>query len=379
MRLYEYEAKEIFQKHGLAIPKGQVVESAEEARRFASQIGGPVVIKPQVLTKKRGKAGAIRFGPDPDQAFRESQLLLGMALKDEKVSKLLVEEKVEIDKEFYVGMTIDYSLLKPVGIISRSGGVDIEEVAREKPAMVKKVRFSISEGPTEKELEEQISVFKGSEQGLMREVTKKLYQIFKQYDAEMVEINPLAISKGGKAVALDAFLNVDDDSLFRHSDLVKPRGMTPEEFEFERSLKEQKWKYIEMDPDGEIGILSSGAGITMAILDLIKMHGGRPANFLDTAQMNAEGIYNAFSLFAGNTKLKVLLVNIFAGLNRCDDLAMGIMRYLQEHPLRMPLVVRMIGYREDEGKSILKEINVETIRSLEDSVEKVIQIAKGAK
>jgi succinyl-CoA synthetase beta subunit len=332
-----------------------------------------------VLTKKRGKAGAIRFGPDPDQAFRESQLLLGMALKDEKVSRLLVEEKVEIDKEFYVGMTIDYSLLKPVGIISRSGGVDIEEVAREKPAMVKKVRFSISEGPTEKELEEQISVFKGSEQGLMREVTKKLYQIFKQYDAEMVEINPLAISKGGKAVALDAFLNVDDDSLFRHSDLVKPRGMTPEEFEFERSLKEQKWKYIEMDPDGEIGILSSGAGITMAILDLIKMHGGRPANFLDTAQMNAEGIYNAFSLFAGNTKLKVLLVNIFAGLNRCDDLAMGIMRYLQEHPLRMPLVVRMIGYREDEGKSILKEINVETIRSLEDSVEKVIQIAKGAK
>jgi succinyl-CoA synthetase beta subunit len=379
MRLYEYEAKQIFQTHGLAIPKGQVVESAEEARRFASKIGGPVVIKPQVLTKKRGKAGAIRFASDPDQAFRESQLLLGMTLKEEKVSKLLVEEKVEIDKEFYVGMTIDYSLLKPVGITSRSGGMDIEEVAQEKPAMVKKVKFSISEGPTENELGEQVSVFKGSEQGLMREVTKKLYQIFKQYDAEMAEINPLALSKQGKAVALDAFLNVDDDSLFRHSDLVRPRGVTPKEFEFEQSLKEKKWKYIEMDPDGEIGILSSGAGITMAILDLINMHGGRPANFLDTAQMNAEGIYKAFSLFADNPKLKVLLVNIFAGLNRCDDLAMGIKRYLQEHQLRMPLVVRMIGYREDEGKSILKEINVETIRSLEDSVEKVIQITKGAK
>jgi malate-CoA ligase subunit beta len=133
-----------------------------------------------------------------------------------------------------------------------------------------------------------------------------------------------------------------------------------------------------MDPDGEIGILRA-AGITMAILDMINMHGGRPANFLDTAQMNSEGIYKAFSLFADNRKLKVLLVNIFAGLNRCDDLAMGIKRYLQEHPLRIPLVVRMIGYREDEGKSILKEINVETIRSLEDSVEKVIQIAKGTK
>jgi succinyl-CoA synthetase beta subunit len=241
--------------------------------------------------------------------------------------------------------------------------------------MVKKVRFSISEGPTEKELGEQVSIFKGSEQGLMREVTKKLYQIFKQYDAEMVEINPLALCKQGKAVALDAFLNVDDDSLFRHSDLVRPRGKSKEEFEFEQNLKEMKWKYIEMD--GDIGILSSGAGVTMAILDLISMSGGRPANFLDTAQMNAEGIYKAFSLFADNPKLKVLLVNIFAGLNRCDDLAMGIKRYLQENGLKTPLVVRMIGYREEEGKNILKEVNVEAIRSLEESVDKVIQIAKG--
>jgi succinyl-CoA synthetase beta subunit len=379
MRLYEFEAKEVFQKYGLAIPKGQIVESAEEARRFASQIGAPVVTKPQVSTKKRGKAGVIRFASSPEEAFRQSQSILGMVLNHEKVSTLLVEEKIEIDKEFYVAMTIDYSSLRPVAIASPFGGVDIEEVAQEKPAMVKKVCFSISKGPIEKDFEELVSIFNQSEQILMKEVLAKLYRIFRDCDAEMVEINPLALTKHGKVVALDAFLNVDDDSLFRHSDLVKPRGMSQEEFEFEQSLKEKKWKYIEMDPDGEIGILSSGAGITMAILDLIKMRGGRPANFLDTAQMNAEGIYNAFSLFAGNTKLKVLLVNIFAGLNRCDDLAMGIKRYLQEHPLRMPLVIRMIGYREDEGKSILKEINVETIRSLEDSVEKVIQIAKGAR
>ncbi len=379
MRVYEYEAKEVFQKYGLAIPRGRVVESAEEARRVAFQIGGPVVIKPQVSTKKRGKAGAIRFASDPEEAFHQSQSILGMRLHQEEVSTLLVEEKIEIDKEFYIGMTIDYSSLNPVAIASPLGGVDIEEIAQEKPAMVKKIGFSISEGITERDLEELVSIFKPTEQMLMKEVTKKLYQIFQKYDAEMVEINPLALTKHGNAVALDAFLNVDDDSLFRHADLLKPRGVSQEEFEFEQSLKEKKWKYIEMDPDGEIGILSSGAGITMAILDLIKMHGGRPANFLDTAQMNAEGIYNAFSLFAGNTKLKVLLVNIFAGLNRCDDLAMGIKRYLQEHQLRMPLVVRMIGYREDEGKSILKEINVETIRSLEGSVEKVIQIAKGAK
>lgn len=375
MRLYEYEAKEIFQKYGLVIPKGQIVESAEEASRFASQIRGPVIIKPQVLTKKRGKAGVIRFASNPEEVFHQSQSILGMTLNHEKISTLLVEEKIEINKEFYVGMTIDYSLLRPVAITSPFGGMDIEEVAQEKPAMVKKIRFSISKGPTDKEFGELVSIFSQTEQMLMKEVSEKLYHIFRDYDAEMVEINPLALSKQGKAVALDAFLNVDDDSLFRHSDLFKPRGKSKEEFEFEQSLKEMKWKYIEMD--GDIGILSSGAGITMAILDLIQMHGGRPANFLDTAQMDAEGIYKAFSLFNGNTKLKVLLVNIFAGLNRCDDLAMGIKRYLLEHSLTMPLVVRMIGYREEEGKNILREINVEAIRSLEDSVQKVIQIAKG--
>jgi len=377
MKLYEYEAKEIFQKYGLVIPKGQIVESAENASRFASQIGGQVVIKPQVLTKKRGKAGVIRFASNPDEAFRESQSLLGILHKNERVSGLLVEEKVETAIEFYLGITIDYSFLKPVAITSPFGGVDIEEVAREKPAMVKKVRFSISEGPTEKDLEEQVSIFQPTERLLMKEVLKKLYQVFRQYDAEMVEINPLALSKQGKAVALDGFLNIDDDSLFRHSDLIRPRGKSKEEFEFEQFLKEMKWKYIEMD--GDIGILSSGAGITMAILDLISMRGGKTANFLDTAQMDAEGIYKAFSLFSGNTNLKVLLVNIFAGLNRCDDLAMGIKRYLTEQPLRIPVVVRMIGYREEEGKNILREINIEAIRSLEEAVEKVIELSKRGK
>jgi len=377
MRLYEYEAKQIFQTHGLAIPNGQVVESAEEARRFAVQIGGPVVIKPQVLTKKRGKAGAIRFASDPDQAFRESQFLLGMTLKEEKVSKLLVEEKVEIDKEFYVAITVDYSSLKPVAIASPLGGMEIEEVGQENPGMVKKVRFSISKGPTEKEFDELVSVFHQTEQRVMKDVSEKIYRLFRDYDAEMVEINPLALSKQGKAVALDAFLNVDDDSLFRHSDLVRPRGKSKEEFEFEQNLKEMKWKYIEMD--GDIGILSSGAGITMAILDLITMRGGRPANFLDTAQMDADGIYKAFSLFSGNKGLKVLLVNIFAGLNRCDDLAMGIKRYLTEKQLSIPVVVRMVGYREEEGKNILKEINIEAIQSLEEAVEEVIELSKGAK
>jgi len=377
MRLYEYEAKEIFQKYGLRIPRGQVAESAEEARHFAVRIGRPVVIKPQVSTKKRGKAGLIRFASNPQEVFHQSQSLLGTMFDHEKISTLWVEEKIEVDKEHYIALTIDYSFLRPVAIASPFGGVDIEEIAHEKPERVKRVRFSISKGLIEKDYNELVSIFDPKEQMLMKEVLEKLYQIFKDYDAEMVEINPLALSRHGEAVALDAFLNIDDDSLFRHSDLIRPRGKSKEEFELEQSLKEMKWKFIEME--GDIGILSSGAGITMAILDLIHMHGGRPANFLDTAQMDAEGIYKAFSLFNGNTKLKALLVNIFAGLNRCDDLAMGIRRYLQEHTLTMPLVVRMIGYREEEGKNILREINIEAIRSLEEAVEKVIELAKRGK
>jgi succinyl-CoA synthetase beta subunit len=377
MRLYEYEAKELFEKYGLAIPKRKVVESAEEASGFTSQIGRPVVIKPQVLTKKRGKAGAILFASIPEEAFRQSQSLLEMMLNQERVSTLLVEEKIETDKEFYVAITVDYSSLRPVAIASPLGGMEIEEVGQEKPGMVKKVPFSISKGPTEKEFDELVSIFHHTERRVMKDVSEKIYRLFRDYDAEMVEVNPLAISKHGKAVALDAFVNVDDDSLFRHPDLVRPRGKSKEEFEFEQSLKEMKWKYIEMD--GDIGILSSGAGITMAILDLITMHGGRPANFLDTAQMDADGIYKAFSLFSGNKRLNVLLVNIFAGLNRCDDLAMGIKRYLTEKQLSIPVVVRMIGYREEEGKNILREINIEAIRSLEEAVDKVIERSRGAK
>lgn len=377
MRLYEYEAKELFQKYGLSVPRGQIVESAEEARRFASQIGGQVVIKPQVSSKKRGKAGVIRFASNPQEAFLQSQSILGTTLNHEEVSTLLIEEKIEIEKELYVAVTIDYSFLRPVAITSPFGGVDIEEVAHEKPEGVKKVHFSISKGPIEKEYDELVTIFNQNEQMLMKQALEKLYRIFRDYDAEMVEINPLALSKRGGAVALDAFLNIDDDSLFRHSDLVRPRGKGEKEFEFEKFLKEMKWKFIEME--GDIGILSSGAGITMAILDLINMRGGKTANFLDTAQMDAEGIYKAFSLFSGNANLKVLLVNIFAGLNRCDDLAMGIKRYLSENRLRIPVVVRMIGYREEEGKNILREINIEAIRSLEEAVEKVIELSKRVK
>ncbi len=379
MILYEHEGKAVFRENGIAVPGGRVVGTAEEAREATARIGRPVVIKPQVSTKKRGKAGAIRFASGPEEAFREARELLGMTLGQEKVSALLVEERIDIAKEFYVGMTVDYSLVKPVAIASPLGGVDIEEAAREHPAKVKKVRFSMGGGLSESDLDELASAFEPADRKPVRESLVKVHGIFRKYDAQILEINPLVLTKRGDMVALDAFLNVDDDSLFRHPELVRPRGKTAEEYEFDRHLKEMKWKFIEMDPEGEIGILSSGAGVTMAILDLIHAGGGRPANFLDTSQMDAEGIYKAFSLFAGNKKLKVLLVNIFAGLNRCDDLAMGIRRYLEERSLGMPLVVRMIGHREDEGKAVLREIGVETIRSLEESVDKALRIAKRAK
>lgn len=377
MKLYEYEAKEIFARYGLPIPRGRVIKEPKMAADVIFEIGGPVVIKPQLGVKGRGKAGAILFASNPQEAIENSESILGKTIMGEKVEMLLIEEKVEVFSELYLAVTVDYSMAKPVIIASSSGGVDIEEVAKEKSESIRKIPVIISRGILEEDLDPLTSMFNAfdsSVQSQIRQFSSMLYQIFRDYDAEITEINPLALAENDSVIALDAVLNIDEDSLFRHPELIKRRGKSEEEFQLEQLCREMSWTYIEMD--GDIGILSSGAGLTMAILDLIQQRGGSAANFLDTAQMDADGIYKAFDLFYKNPKVKVILVNIFAGLNRCDDLAEGIKRYLKDHQLKVPLVVRMIGNREEEGRNILKEINVEAIQGLEEAVDKVVDISR---
>ena len=380
MRIYEYEAKQMLREAGIAVPASELVVSAAQAGEAAARLGGPVVIKPQTLIKARGKAGLIAFAATPREAEQAAQGLLGREHAGEKIESLLVEQKIVFQRELYLGVAVDYTEGRPVFIASGRGGVEIEEVARQSPGEILKVAISPSQGLSRAQAAEVASFLArslpggGAEQtaGLERIITA-LYGIYTKFDCEMLEVNPLVLA-GGSLLALDAAAAIDEDALFRQAPLVRPRGQSEAEFAVETDHRQRGWTFLRLG--GDIGILSSGAGITMAILDLMRAGGGRPANFLDTAQMNRQGIYDAFHIFLGDPSIKTVLVNIFAGLNRCDDLALGIKDFLTEYQPPFPVVVRMVGNREDEGREILKGIGVEAIASLEESVEQAIRVTE---
>lgn len=373
MKLREYQAKKIFSRYGIAIPKGKIVSSPEDAAETTSKFASSVVIKPQLGVKGRAKVGGIGFADTPIEAKREASRLLGSKVKNEVVKKLLVEEKIEIDKELYIAVTVDYSARQPVLIASTEGGVEIEETARTLPDSILRIPVDILKGPTP----DNFTLVADQMGNDVVQYIEILYRIFRQYDAELVEINPLARTVYGDLCAVDGVLNINEDSIFRHEELLTLKKEIPVDDPFAEEASISNWTYIELP--GDIGILSSGAGLTMAILDLIHKAGGKPANFLDTAQIDDEGIYNAFDLLSRAKKTRVLLVNIFAGLNRCDSLARGIRNYLNDHPIKIPLVVRMIGNFEEEGRQILKEISVETFSRLEDAVDYTVKLSKTVK
>jgi succinyl-CoA synthetase beta subunit len=380
MKLYEYETKKIFEGVGISVPRGALAASPEQVRDLAEQLKGPVALKPQTLSKQRGKAGLIGFADSPREAEDFSRNLFERKYEGERIDTFLVEEKVSLEGELFLGITVDYAKEQPVFLVSPKGGVAIEDLAREKPELIKTCPVSVSKGLNDREasfLAEFIQarrpeIKQGAGMAGLKQILRRLYEIFRKYDCELAEINPLGIREDGSFIALDGAMVIDDEAQFRHPELVRPRAQSEERFTQEQVHKAKGWTYIEME--GDIGILSSGAGITMAILDLINLKGGKAANFLDTAQMNRQGIYEAFQIFHENAGLKCLLVNIFAGLNRCDDLAEGIKDYLTAYQPPFPIVVRMVGNREKEGKQILEDIGIQPIASLEESVDRVIAL-----
>ena len=372
MKLREYQAKTLFSQQGIAIPRGKIVKTAGEAAETTGAFGSPVVIKPQLGVKGRGKVGGIGFAGNPQAAEQEAARLLGSTIKGEKVETLLVEEKAAIEDELYIAVTVDYSARQPVIIASPEGGVDIEETAKIHPERIFRIPVNILKGPAPGDITQAADKM-GKDTARYIE---KLYRIFRRYDAELVEINPLVRTTGGNLCAVDAVLNINEDSVFRHEELSAFKREIPVDDPIAAEASLSGWTYIDLP--GDIGILSSGAGLTMAILDLIHKSGGSPANFLDTAQIDDEGIYNAFELLSRAKKTRVLLVNIFAGLNRCDKLAMGIRRYLKDHPPEIPLVVRMIGNLEADGHRILREMGVEPFSRLEDAVGQAVKLSKAA-
>jgi succinyl-CoA synthetase beta subunit len=371
MKLKEFQAKAIFRKSGLPIPRGVLAASAAEAEKAAGELGGAVVLKPQLDVKGRGKVGGIGFADDPTGALREADRLFSMVIHGEKVERLLIEEKIDIRQEMYLAVLVDYAERMPLIMASDVGGIDIEDVSREDPGRI--IRIHVPPGETI-----DASVLKPVAEKLGKdaaEIMMTLHGLFSACCAETVEINPLVRAAEGRLVAVDAVLNVDDDALYKNEDLMRIREETREDDLITAEARDRSWTYIDLP--GTVGILSSGAGLTMAIMDMIHHAGGAPANFLDTAQIDDEGIYDAFDLIMRAKPVKVLLINIFAGLNRCDLLARGIRRFVEERRPDVPMVVRMIGNKEEAGYAILKDIGIPAYASLEEAVSKAVKL--GAK
>jgi succinyl-CoA synthetase beta subunit len=384
MKLYEYEAKKLFEEAGIPIPQGALAASPEEVRSIAERLGGPVVLKPQTLSKQRGKAGLIGFADSPPEAEEFSRSLFSRKHEDEPIEHILVEEKVALKGELFVGLAVDYKESRPVLLLSPQGGVEIETLAKEQPGLVKKWPITVSRGLSEKDALSLAEYIRQERPGApadrvteLQRLLLSFYTLFKKMDCELAEINPLGIREDFSLIALDGAMVMDDEAQFRHTELVRPRAQSEEAFKRDQGFKNKGWTYIQME--GDIGILSSGAGITMAILDLIHLKGGKAANFLDTAQMNRQGIFEAFQIFHNSPHLKCLLINIFAGLNRCDDLAEGIKDYLSAYQPPFPIVVRMVGNREKEGREVLNSIGIQPIASLEESVDGAISAAEAWK
>ncbi len=377
MKLLEYQAKQVFGKYGLPIPRGGVAGTPEEAKEAASKIGGSVAVKAQLPVGGRGKSGGILFAETPDEAMKAAGRLLGSMLKDIEVRRVLVEEKLSIKDELYLGMTLDRTNRSYVVLASREGGVDIEEVAAKTPERI--VRYVVDPlgglRPYHARWVARRLGYSGRDMNSLTNVILRLYNVVQKTDAELTEINPLAATDAG-FVAADARLNVDNNALFRHLDLAQ---MSQEAEEAELSEREREARglgltYVELD--GDIGVIGNGAGLTMATIDTVTLHGGRPANFLDLGGgASAELIGTGVSYVLSDLRVRALFVNILGGITRCDETARGVIEARERTGSGKPIVVRMTGTKEEEGKRLLKEAGIDALDTMEEAAERVVALA----
>lgn len=371
MRLLEWQGRAILAGEGIPVPEGEVVTSPEEARNIAEKLGRPVVLKAQVPVGGRGKAGGIRLAQTPQEAEQVAQALLGSTIKGIPVRKLLVVEAVQPQAEHYLGIIIDRSSRTPLFLYSPKGGVDIEEVARESPELLSKVRIPPLEGPAVFRLRRLFSLAPKALQPALIDVAKKLWSAFLRYEANLVEINPLA-ECDGKLLALDAKVIIDDD----HSPGPQFAGLAEEVVDpLEAEARQAGMSYVRLD--GDIGILGNGAGLVMATLDLVTQAGGRPANFLDIGGgARAERVKTGIELILRDGRAKVLFVNVFGGITRCDEVARGVVEALAGKSI--PVVIRLVGTNEEEGRRILAGAGFVPVRTMEEGAAKAVALAKEA-
>jgi succinyl-CoA synthetase beta subunit len=378
MRLFEYEAKEAFRQAGIPLPPSGIATTPAEAAKVAKELACPVVIKAQVLSGGRGKAGGIKFAKTPAETKTKAAEILKMTIHGHPVQRVLVEKRLDIQQEIYVGITIDRGRRRPVVICSAMGGVDIEQVAEEHPDKIARFWTDPVLGLRDFEAR-QIAKNAGFEGRAMLQVTGfllRLWQVFIKNDAELTEINPLIVTKDGTFIAADARLNVDDNSLFRHKALAErvSKGIS-EQTKLERRAQEHGMTYVELQ--GNIGIIGNGAGLVMATMDAVKYYGGSPANFLDVGGgATANRMLNALEIVISHPDVEAVFINILGGITRCDEMARGIVDAQKILPRQVPIVIRMIGTREKEGAEILEAANIPFLNSMDAAAKRVVEHAQ---
>ena len=375
MNIHEYQAKEIFRDQGAPVPPGEVARTADEAERIARSYGGRVVVKAQVHTGGRGKAGGVKLADGPEGAREAAEEILGMEIKGLTVRKVLVTPAVEIDSEAYVGVVLDRSSGRPVFMVSPEGGVDIEQVAEERPEAIKRLPVDPRYGLLSNQAN-RLAHFLYDEPDVAKQAARVIGQLWRAYDdsdATLAEINPLVVTPGGEVQAIDAKVNLDDNALFRHPEL---EAMRDEEAvaEAERIAREAGLSYIKLD--GDVGCCVNGAGLAMATMDMVKYYGGEPANFLDIGGSSSpDKVVAALEIITSDPGVDSVLFNIFGGITRCDDVANGLVEATGRMDLDVPLTIRLTGTNDEEAVEILEEHGFEAMVDMDRAVQRAVELA----
>jgi succinyl-CoA synthetase beta subunit len=377
--LYEYQGKDLFRRAGIPVSDGRLVTSPEEARRAAEVLAGPVVVKAQVLTGGRGKAGGIKLATNGHEAFERAKEILGLDIRGHVVRKLWIERASEIAKEYYLSLTFDRGVKKPLFMFTTRGGVDIEQVAEESPEALVRLHVDPLEGfhPWQaRRLVYGAGVTEPGEQKQIAAIVGRLYAAFVDFDAMLCEINPLIVTPEGEVKALDSKFTVDDNALFRHPDVAEMRDRDAAD-PLEALAREKHVTYVKLD--GDVGVLGNGAGLTMSTVDVVTFSGGRPANFCDLGGGgDAQGVVDALSVITRDPQVRAIFFNIFGGITRCDEVARGILQALGEMALELPIVVRLDGTNAEEGRAILAEAapaNLHVEATMLDAARRAVELA----
>jgi succinyl-CoA synthetase beta subunit len=379
--LYEYQGKELFRRFGIPTSDGRLASTPEEAHGGAEEIGGQVVVKAQVLTGGRGKAGGVKLAEDPADAEEKARAILGLDINGHVVRRLWVERASEIAKEYYLSVTFDRGVKKPLLMLTKEGGVEIEQVAAETPEKLARLHVDPLEGYQPYQARRLIygaGIDEPDEQKQVLAIVGKLYDCFVSMDAMLCEINPLIVTPEGEVRALDSKFTVDDNALYRHPDVAEmrdPESAPPEE----RAAREKGVTYVKLD--GEVGILGNGAGLVMSTLDVIALAGGRPANFCDLGGGgDAQGVVDALEVITADPQVRSIFFNIFGGITRCDEVARGILEALDRLDMsKYPIVVRLDGTNSAEGRQILADAgkpNIHPEATMLDGARKAVELAK---